>query len=443
MEELDLIIESIKPEQYLEFYKDLPLPSSAVRHDIKGYIEVIGNDEYQKKILTSLVKNKLHICGAVNNKIEFFVDLNNGSIVKYLREHINTDGITIDVKGMTSKVIKVSISYSNERDIQVINQIIDNYYLANVPKSNEESDGYIMNLYQQSPKENLQRLKELNKNELVYLKEKHLQESVLPFNEQSDLEMNNTFNNEASIRDIYNTDKKFGGIPLDKLNNEQKMIMCNNYFRKITKNRLNEFVSKLKESFGVDFNVVYSTQCEYGQDNYGISGNLRPEEEGKNEMLVSMYPNINYCSLNGDKAIINEDLIGQIMITILHEHEHLLQRNKMINSALQIAIESFENKFPSGSSSYYEHYKNDPAEIDANISSFDRLIEMSKSFNINNPENIILKRVDNVSNNAEDLMNFYEKNKFNNYPDVKLYLLKQLENSIISCTDLENANKTI
>ena len=300
-----------------------------------------------------------------------------------------------------------------------------------------------MNLYQQSPKEILDRLKELNKNELVYLKEKHLQESVLPFNEQSDLEMNNAFNNEIYIRDIYNIDKKFGGIPLDKLNNEQKMIMCNNYFRKITKNRLNEFVSKLKESFGVDFKVVYSTQREYGLDNYGISGNLRPEEGSNNEMSVSMYPNINYCSLNGDKAIINEDLIGQIMITILHEHEHLLQRNKMINSALQIAIESFENKFPSGSLSYFEHYKNDPAEIDANISSFDRLIEMSKSFNINNPENIILKRVDSVSNNAEDSMNFYEKNKFNNYSDVKLYLLKQLENSIISCTNLENANKTM
>lgn len=73
-----------------------------------------------------------------------------------------------------------------------------------------------MKLYQESSEEYLNYIKEINKNEIKILEEKHIQELILPF---------------------------------DKLTPEQKQIICNKYFRKALKERVNDFNYKLKGLF--------------------------------------------------------------------------------------------------------------------------------------------------------------------------------------------------
>ncbi len=66
-------------------------------------------------------------------------------------------------------------------------------------------------------------------------------------------------------------------------------------------------------------------------------------------IIINMYPNINCCSISGDKAALNIDLLGQIMITILHELEHILQRLGKVDTNLLNAINNFQNINPDGS----------------------------------------------------------------------------------------------
>ena len=196
--------------------------------------------------------------------------------------------------------------------------------------------------------------------------------------------------------------------------------------------------------FGVKYTVSYSNQLEQNLDNYGITGNTPPFEENKiYEIMINMYPNVDYCSFNGDKAILNTDLLGQIMITLLHEHEHILQRLGMVDDNLKGAIANFETINPDGSDSYYANYANDPAEIDANLTSFNRFIELSKYYGIDNPSEIIIKKVNNVIKNASDSFNFYGNSKFNNYNELQDYLYQLLQSSISIYINEEGNNKSL
>lgn len=75
-----------------------------------------------------------------------------------------------------------------------------------------------MKLYQESSEEYLNYIKEINKNEIKILEEKHIQELILPF---------------------------------DNLTLEQKQIICNKYFRKALKERVNDFNYKLQNSINI------------------------------------------------------------------------------------------------------------------------------------------------------------------------------------------------
>ena len=297
-------------------------------------------------------------------------------------------------------------------------------------------------MYQESPEEYLNYIKEINKKEIEILKEKHIQESTLPFNNSSGIQVTNE--NEVSIRDIYNNDMVFNKIPFEKLTQEQKQIMCNKYFREVLKEKIKIFNANLNEMFGVKYTVSYSNQFEQNLGNYGITGNTPPfDEKNIHEIMINMYPNVDYCSFNGDKAILNTDLLGQIMITLLHEHEHILQRLGMVDDNLKGAITNFETINPDGSDSYYANYANDPAEIDANLASFNRFIELSKYYGIDNPSEIIIKKVNNVIKNASDSMNLYGNSKFNDYNELQDYLYQLLQSSISIYINEEGNNKSL
>lgn len=442
MEDISPIIESMTPEQYKKLYKDLPIPSIAINRNKDGYMAALTNSVYQKKLLNVMLNNNFNISHVTDNSIVFLLDINNGKVIKYLREHLNSTGIKIDTKGLPNGILNCEVKYNSERDLQVLNQILENYYLVNQSTFNEKANDYIMKLYQESPEEYLNYIKEINKKEIEILKEKHLQESTLPFNNSSGIQVTNE--NEVSIRDIYNNDMVFNKIPFEKLTQEQKQIMCNKYFREVVKEKIKIFNANLTEMFGVKYTVSYSNQFEQNLGNYGITGNTPPfDEKNIHEIVVNMYTSINYCNIIGDKAGLNTDLLGQIMITILHEHEHLLQRLGMVDDNLKGAITNFETINPDGSDSYYANYANDPAEIDANLTSFNRFIELSKYYGIDNPSEIIIKKVNNVIKNASDYINLYGNSKFNDYNELQDYLYQLLQSSISIYINEEGNNKSL
>ena len=234
MEDISPIIESMTPEQYKKLYKDLPIPSITISHNKDGYMTALTNSVYQKKLLNVMLNNSFNISHVTDNSIVFLLDMNNGKVIKYLREHLNSTGIKIDTKGLPNGILNCEVKYSSERDLQVLNQILENYYLVNQSTFNEKVNDYIMRLYQESPEEYLNYIKEINKKEIEILKEKHIQESTLPFNNSSGIQVTNE--NEVSIRDIYNNDMFFNKISFEKLTQEQKQIMCNKYFKRKNKN---------------------------------------------------------------------------------------------------------------------------------------------------------------------------------------------------------------
>ena len=227
MDDISLIIESMTPEQYKKLFKDLPVSSITINHNRDKYIEELSNNIYQKKILNTMLNNNFNISSVSDNSISILVDLNNGKIIKYLKEHLDKTNIDINIKGLNSNVLGVNIKFSNERDMQIFNQILENYYLVNKSNFNKESYDYILKMYQETPKEYLDYIAEMNKNEIEFLKEKHLQETTLPFNSISNVKVSNE--NEVSIKDIYTNDSVFNKIPFDKLTQEQKYTMCNKY----------------------------------------------------------------------------------------------------------------------------------------------------------------------------------------------------------------------
>ena len=441
MDDISLIIESLTPEQYKKLFKDLPVSSITINHNRDKYIEELSNNIYQKKILNTMLNNNFNISSVSDNSISILVDLNNGKIIKYLKEHLDKTNIDINIKALNSNVLGVNIKFSNERDMQVFNQVLENYYLVNKSNFNKESYDYILKMYQETPKEYLDYISEMNKNEIEFLKEKHLQETTLPFNSISNVEVSNE--NEVSIKDIYTNDSVFNKIPFDKLTQEQKYTMCNKYFRQVIKERIYDLNYKLKQIYSVDYKTNFFNQFEQNLGNYGITGNTPLFEENNiYEIVINMYPNVDYCSINGDKAILNTDLLGQIMITLLHEHEHILQRIGMVDENIKNAIINFKSIYPDGSDGYFENYTNDPAEIDANLVSFNRFIELSKFYNIDNPDVIIMKKINNVINKAEDQMNLYDNNSFSNYAEIQEYLCQKLQNNMITYNNIENIHKS-
>lgn len=441
MNDISLIIESLTPEQYKKLYKDLPIPTITISRNKDEYMAALTNNVYQKKLLNVMLNNNFNISHVTDNSIDFLLDINNGKVIKYLREHLNSTGIEIDTKGLPNGILNCEVKYNSERDLQVLNQILENYYLVNQSTFNEKANDYIMRLYQESPEEYLNYIKEINKNEIEILKEEHLQESRLPFNNSSGIQVTNE--NEVSIRDIYNNDMVFNKIPFEKLTQEQKQIMCNKYFREVLKEKIKIFNANLNKMFGVKYSVSYSNQFEQNLGNYGITGNTPPFDENKiYEIMINMYPNVDYCSFNGDKAILNTDLLGQIMITLLHEHEHILQRIGMVDENIKNAITNFNSIYPDGSDGYFENYANDPAEIDANLVSFNRFVELSKFYNIDNPDVIIMKKINNVIKKAKGQINLYDNNSFSNYAEIQEYLYQKLQNSMITYNNIENIGKS-
>ena len=98
-------------------------------------------------------------------------------------------------------------------------------------------------------------------------------------------------------------------------------------------------------------------------------------------------------------------------------------------------ISLFEEQYKKDSTFYENNYKNDPAELDANLISFVRAKELARLIGINDIENTILKKVNDNYKYADENCRIYDT-EFIKYDDVIFYLKDKLNNidleSIIS-----------
>ena len=435
---LDLtILETIKPKQYNVMFKDYPLPMAA-KKDIEGYTTLIAHDNlYLKKITKLLIENNINISKIDDSNIEVLIDLENGNVIRYLKEKCN-----VDVKALNSKVLKVNMKYQNDRDLSVLNSILENYFTLNKTKPNTNSIEYINNIYNNMDNDYVDYLSEVNKKDIILLKEKKRLESILPFDDELSLNIANPYENEVSIKDIYKNDSLFSKIPFERLNKEQIETLCERYFRSVVKVRMNDLKNDLSTLYNVPFNIEYNNQFQSDLELYGITGNT-PPSEANNTIDVSLYKDTKYSIIHGDKVHLNTDVLSQLMITVIHEHEHVVQRIGLVDENLKHAIDSFEVNYSNGSIEYMENYKNDPAEIDANLQSFERFISLAPNYGIKYPKLAIMNKVEMVNKKADENMNLYDNNKFSNYSEIRDYLSFKLQNSIELYTSLEQHNKTM
>ena len=443
MDEMSIVLESLTPEQYKKFYSNLPMPSMALTHSEEAYINSLSNNENLNKVVKLLIDNNINVSRVNSSCVNSIVDLSNAKVFKYLREHLMSKSVNVEFKNIGGELFEVSLNYGSDRDLMVINQILSNYLSVNAVKKSEIVKDYIVRKYMATPMEYIEYVKEVNKNDIMHLEEKHIQETTLPFNKVSNVKVNDFMKNEVKLEDIYNQDDAYKKIPFNKMSDEQKQVMANKYFREVAKKRLFVFNTKIKDMYGVYFNVKYNNQIQRDLGLYGISGNTPEFKDNMPfEVDVFMYPDIKYATVDGNVAKLNTDLVGQIMITTLHEQEHILQRIGKISDNLKFAIDNFDMITSYNPSYEIDNYSNDPAEIDANLASFNRFMELADIYNIDNVDQVILNKVKYVQSNADEEYNFYDDTKFESKEDVTNYMYQKLLESIDNYTNMEDSIKS-
>lgn len=445
-EEKKIILSSITPEQYKKFFKGLPILPILIEDNKEEYINILSNEnDILKSLLYVLNKNNIQFINVnlekENCKIRFILDKESAQIIKYLRKHLNSEECKFQVK-IINDSYDVELTTSNLKNLIDIKILTENYFSINrkIEKNlNEVNSDYILSDYENIPEEYIKYLSEYNKYNIIHLKEKNKQKNTIISDIEHNYNVNDIMKNDLKISEIHLNDPIYKDIPFNKLTDDMKQVMCNNYFKKIFITRLNMIKQMLKENFGINFNINYNKQYQINLPSYGIAGNMPPIENlNCIDIKVFMYSNLNYCSINNDIASINSELLGQLMITILHEHQHILQQISIINnnnSELTNKISLFEEQCKKDSTFYENNYKNDPAELDANLISFVRAKELARLIGINDIENTILKKVNDNYKYADENCRIYDI-EFIKYDDVIFYLKDKLNNidleSIIS-----------
>lgn len=433
MNDIEIILESLSIEQYKKFFNDKPLFTKAIKNKKNEYIEYLSHSNQNLKgIISILIENNVCItnCKFVNKNIiiQFLISKNDLNFIKYIKSKDPNLVIKLSPNDNNSYIVDFNMQSEN----QLINfkNVIANYLLVNkISKKTDESLLYfIKNQYGGVNEEYLKYIEVVNKSEIEYLVEKRRQET---FQFEGTSEFIKSLENEHLIEDIFEQTGGYFNIPFNKLNHDMVYTMCNKYFEGIFKYRLNELFNKLISKNNVPFSICYNKQQQIDIGNYGISGNLPPFDK-KFNIMVYINGNLDFCNIKGNKAVLNENLLGQIMITILHEYEHIMQRIGNVDARLKASIDNFELKCKNDENYYINNYCDDPAEIDANLKSFIYFNNIASMFGISKPEQIIMNKVKNVFNKSEESFNLYKNININDINDIFEKLSDNLESSIIN-----------
>lgn len=443
-----LAISSITLEQYNNYFKNLPVPYSVIITNQNKFLNIFSNDnEYIKTILKNLWKNNIQTINVIKDgdKITFSMNINlknnvEKNFIKQVKEKIYLDNSSFIIKPTTFGITQIDISLSNLKELLDFKNLINDYFLlkrnsSNTPydKINTDLFNSIINNYSRIPINIIDKILEDNKNEVLHISEhfRFNNNFVNPYNKNSYF-IQKPLKENVTIDYIHNIDPIYRNIPFSNLTEDMKKIMCNRYFEIIFNDKLIKLEINILKETNIKTEFLYWQQNEINLKGYGITGNCRKFDAINNKHTIDIFSNSNleYYKKDGDNISINEDLLGQIIITILHEYRHVQQqlaiRDENNNLPIIKAIRNFDNK---DHDFYVENYKNDPAELDANYYSFSTLKNISNQYNINNPEKIILEYVKIRNQIIEDSYRIYEST-FNSYEEVMIYLSNKLYNSI-------------
>lgn len=437
MSDISIILESLSVEQYKKMFKRKPIYTSTIKNKKDDYLDYLSHsDSDLKQVINTMIKNNLGVVNCNldrdNVDIELVISKEDLKFIKFIKsKDLNLD---IKICSNDDKSYVINFIIKDRSILKTLNNATNNYLLVNKISLNIEDSilYYIKKEYADIDDQYIKYIETVNKDEILFLNEKKRQKD---FQLGSSSEFIDSVDNVCSIANIYKQDHYFQAIPFNKMNDEMIYAMCNKYFESVFRYRIKELHNLLREKYNTPFNINFNKQSQIGLSNYGLSGNCPPFDDDIN-MELFLYGNLSFCKIDGDKVLLNEDLLGQIMITILHEHEHILQRIGFIDERLKVANENFEIQCKKDDNYYIENYINDPAEIDANLKSFINFNNLASKFGISNPDQVILNKVSNVFKNADDGFNFYDGININNINDVYEKLSDRLETAILDNTEI-------
>ena len=399
-----LAISSITLEQYNNYFKNLPVPYRVIITNQNKFLNIFSNDnEYIKTILKNLWKNNIQTINVIKDgdKITFSMNINlknnvEKNFIKQVKEKLYLDNSSFIIKPTTFGIAQIDISLSNLKELLDFKNLINDYFLLKRNSSNNPYDkintdlfNSIINNYSRIPINIIDKILEDNKNEVLHISEyfRFNNNFVNPYNNDSYF-IQKPLKENVTIDYIHSIDPIYKNIPFSNLTEDMKKIMCNRYFEIIFNDKLIKLGNNILKETDVKIEILYKLQNETNLKGYGITGNCREFDAINNKHTIDIFSNSNleYYKKDGDIISINDDLLGQIIITILHEYRHVQQqlaiRDENNNLPIIKAIRNFENK---GHDFYEENYKNDPAELDANYFTFSTLKNISNQYNINNP----------------------------------------------------------
>lgn len=443
-----LAINTISLEQYNNYFKNLPIPYSVIKNNQEKFLKIISNnDDMIKSVLNSLWKNNIQAINVTknNDKVTFCININiNNDIekkfTKQIREKLRLDNTNFLINPIGNGILQINITLTKLKEMLDFKNMINDYFLLRKNNSSVPYDEINSNLlnniltqYSKIPIETIEKITEENRSEILHIQEfyKFNNNFVNPYNKES-YTIEKPLEDTVTIYYIHSIDPIYQKFPFSQLTNDMKRIMCNRYFEMVINNKLIKFQIELLKESNIKINILYHNQTEKNLSNFGITGNTRLFDEINNEHTIDIFSNSNllYFKIDGNNVTINEDLLGQIMITVLHEYRHVQQqfaaRDKNNNNPLINAIRIFDNK---GHDYYVNNYKDDPAELDANFYSFSIFKNINYQYGINNPKKIVLEKVKINNHTAEDAYKIFDKT-FNTYEEVMNYLNNKLQYSI-------------
>lgn len=440
MGDLSYVLETLSTDQYKKLFNGKPIYTPAIKNKKNEYTEMLSFENALLKSLLNIMLNKdisITNTSCVQDKIyaQFVISKNDLKFIKYIKDHIDHDVINIKLSLFDDNYI-IDMEIKDVKKLLLIKQVIENYLIVNSLTRVDDRKvlKFILKEYQPINEEYIKYISDVNKDEIMYVKEKHRQEEF-QFNDYYEAKIEDVLENKISVLDIYNKDSQFKNIPYNNLTIDMKYTMCNRYFQKIFESRLKILQQNLIDQYKILFNINFNKQSQVNLENYGLSGNLPPFDQEIPNIEIFLYGNLDFCKIDNDVAIFNENLCGQVFITFLHEHEHILQRIGFIDPNLKEAIDNFEQINNDDSDYYINNYNNDPAELDANLVSFIRFNNISKKFGINNPDYIIMEKIKNVILNSDKSFNIYENLDITDINDVYKLLNDKLDKSILKYSD--------
>lgn len=433
-EEVKTILSSMTPEQYKKYFSNLAVLPISLKNNKEEYINLLSSgNEVVELLLESFYNNNIYpISTSIEDgsyKIRLLVNPEGIGFIKFIRDYISQDDCKITYRN-SSNIHDIEMNMLDLNTVINVKTLMDNLpeeVQKTITGTYSTYNDYILNEYPVIPEGIINELKQENDFFINYLKEK--EEGMIVKRIVGNLAIDENLENSVSISKVHSLDPVYKRVAYQELTDDMKQVMCNKFFMRVMSIRLEALRRILSNNHRFKFDIHYNFQTQENLPSYGITGKLRPIESLiTNAIEISMYPNIDYCTIKNDVATINSELLGELMIAIIHEESHLNQQMCILLDERDKLIDDiclFEEQCNKNPEFLEKYYKYNPAEISATIYSYIGAKKIASMIGINDIEATIVKRVNDNYKNADENHRLYE-NEFTSYDDVISYLASKL-----------------